>query len=134
MTQPSHAIRRRSPHFFVVPAAVAALLALAPARTTSAASPQAKSAAKSAKANGKKDNKKNGKNGKKTAKSSPPRHHHSEQHVVAMKCNQPNVQSLGALVIDLDTGHELFARRPDNPRPIASISAGCVPPTSVAWI
>jgi D-alanyl-D-alanine endopeptidase (penicillin-binding protein 7) len=32
------------------------------------------------------------------------------------------VQSLGALVVDLDTGHELFARRPDTPRSIASLS------------
>ena len=39
-----------------------------------------------------------------------------------MKGNLPNVQSPGALVIDLDTGHELFSRRPDNPRAIASIS------------
>lgn len=131
MTQSSPAIRRRSPHFFVVPAAIAALLALAPAGITSTAAPQAKNAAKkqdkkqdkkSVKATGKKDSKKHGKSGKKTAKSSPARHHHSEQHVAAMKGNQPNVQSLGALVIDLDTGHELFARRPDNPRPIASIS------------
>jgi D-alanyl-D-alanine endopeptidase (penicillin-binding protein 7) len=52
----------------------------------------------------------------------PPRHHHSEQHVAAMKGNQPNVLSLGALVIDLDTGRELFARKPDTPRSIASLS------------
>jgi D-alanyl-D-alanine carboxypeptidase len=39
-----------------------------------------------------------------------------------MKGNLPNVQSLGALVIDLDTGHQLFARKPDTPRSIASIS------------
>ena len=39
-----------------------------------------------------------------------------------MKGNQPNVQSTGALVIDLDSGQELFARRPDGPRAIASIS------------
>jgi D-alanyl-D-alanine endopeptidase (penicillin-binding protein 7) len=63
------------------------------------------------------------KKGKKVAKPSPPpRHHHSEKRVVAMKGNLPNVQSLGALVIDLDSGHELFARKPDQPRSIASIS------------
>jgi D-alanyl-D-alanine endopeptidase (penicillin-binding protein 7) len=45
-----------------------------------------------------------------------------ERRVPAMKGNQPNVQSLGALVVDLDTGQELFARKPDQPRPIASIS------------
>ncbi len=39
-----------------------------------------------------------------------------------MKGNLPNVQSMGALVIDLDTGQQLFARRPDSPRSIASIS------------
>ena len=137
MTQLHPAIRRRSTSFFAIPAALAALLVLAPATVTRAAAPQAKakSAAKkpdkkSVKTSGKKDTKnskkdsKNGskKNGRKSAKSSPPRHHHSEKHVVSMKGNQPNVQSMGALVIDLDTGHELFARRADNPRAIASIS------------
>jgi D-alanyl-D-alanine endopeptidase (penicillin-binding protein 7) len=34
----------------------------------------------------------------------------------------PNVQAQGALVVDLDAGEELFARRADEPRPIASIS------------
>jgi D-alanyl-D-alanine endopeptidase (penicillin-binding protein 7) len=126
MTQPHPAIRRRSTSFFVVSATLAALLA--PATATRAATTQAKAATKSAakkpdkksaKPTGKKDSKKNG---KKSAKSSPPKHHHSEKHVVAMKGNQPNVLSMGALVIDLDTGHELFARRADNPRAIASIS------------
>ena len=134
MTQIFPAIRRRSTPFFVVPAALAALLALTPA--VAAATPQSKASAKkpdksagkkdSKKNSGKKDSRKNGKqkdkNGKKSAKASPPKHHHSEKHVVAMKGNQPNVQSMGALVIDLDTGHELFARRADNPRAIASIS------------
>jgi D-alanyl-D-alanine endopeptidase (penicillin-binding protein 7) len=45
-----------------------------------------------------------------------------EKRVPWMKGNQPNVLSLGALVVDLDTGQELFARKPDQPRPIASIS------------
>jgi D-alanyl-D-alanine endopeptidase (penicillin-binding protein 7) len=132
MTQFPPAIRRRSTLFFAVPTALAALLVLAPATATSAATSQAKTAAKSsakkpakpgdkksAKPSGKKDTKKNG---KRSAKSRPPKHHHSEKHVVAMKGNQPNVQSMGALVIDLDTGHELFARRADIPRAIASIS------------
>ena len=75
MTQQLFAIRRKSQPCFVVPAALAALLVLAPAVSASAATPQAKSATKkpdkkSAKANskkdsGKKDSKKYGKNGKK---------------------------------------------------------------------
>src|SRR5262249_24858604 len=36
----------------------------------------------------------------------------------------PNIQALGALVID-DAGHEVYARRPDKERPIASISKLC---------
>ena len=45
-----------------------------------------------------------------------------EKHVVAVKGNLPNVQSLGALVVDMDSGREIFARKPDQPRAIASIS------------
>ena len=45
-----------------------------------------------------------------------------EKHVVAVKGSLPNVQSLGALVVDMDSGHEIFARKPDQPRAIASIS------------
>lgn len=45
-----------------------------------------------------------------------------EKHVVAMKGNLPNIQALGALVVDLDTGQELFSRKPDSPRAIASLS------------
>jgi D-alanyl-D-alanine endopeptidase (penicillin-binding protein 7) len=44
-----------------------------------------------------------------------------ERHVVATKSGQPNVQALGALVVD-DMGHQIFARNPDKERPIASIS------------
>jgi D-alanyl-D-alanine endopeptidase (penicillin-binding protein 7) len=51
-----------------------------------------------------------------------PRHRHSERKVAAMKGNLPNVQSLGALVVDLDSGQELFSRKPDMPRAIASLS------------
>ena len=39
-----------------------------------------------------------------------------------MRGNLPNVQAQGALVLDLEEGEELFARRADEPRPIASIS------------
>jgi D-alanyl-D-alanine endopeptidase (penicillin-binding protein 7) len=45
-----------------------------------------------------------------------------ERHVVAVRNNLPNVLSLGALVVDMDNGHEIFARKPDQPRAIASIS------------
>ncbi len=45
-----------------------------------------------------------------------------EKHVVAIKHGQPNVQALGALVIELDTNAEVFLRKPDQVRPIASIS------------
>jgi D-alanyl-D-alanine endopeptidase (penicillin-binding protein 7) len=44
-----------------------------------------------------------------------------ERHVAATKSGQPNVQALGALVLD-DTGHDVFARNADKERPIASIS------------
>ncbi len=42
--------------------------------------------------------------------------------VAAIKGNLPNVQSQGALVVDLQTNQEIFSRRPDGPRAIASIS------------
>jgi D-alanyl-D-alanine endopeptidase (penicillin-binding protein 7) len=45
-----------------------------------------------------------------------------EKRVVAVKNNLPNVQALGALVVDLETGQEVFSRKPDQPRAIASIS------------
>jgi D-alanyl-D-alanine endopeptidase (penicillin-binding protein 7) len=45
-----------------------------------------------------------------------------EKHVVAVKGSLPNVQSLGALVVDMDSGQEIFTRKPDQPRAIASIS------------
>lgn len=45
-----------------------------------------------------------------------------EKRVAALKGNLPNVQALGALVVDLDSGQELYSRRPDQPRAIASIS------------
>jgi len=66
---------------------------------------------KGSKATKKPDKKTAGKkNGRKSGKASqPPRHHHSEKHVASMKG-------------DIDTGHELFSRKPDMPRSIASIS------------
>src|SRR6185503_5643757 len=33
----------------------------------------------------------------------------------------PNVQAKGALIVDLDTGQELYTRDPDTARPIASV-------------
>ena len=45
-----------------------------------------------------------------------------ERPVAWLKNNLPNVQAAGALVIDLDSGAELFAKKPDSERPIASIS------------
>jgi D-alanyl-D-alanine endopeptidase (penicillin-binding protein 7) len=44
-----------------------------------------------------------------------------ERHVAATRGGQPNVQALGALVLD-ETGHEVFTRNADKERPIASIS------------
>ena len=44
-----------------------------------------------------------------------------ERRVVATKGGLPNVQALGALVVD-ETGREIFARNADKERPIASIS------------
>lgn len=44
-----------------------------------------------------------------------------ERHVAATKGGLPNIQALGAIVLDED-GHELYARNPDQERPIASIS------------
>jgi len=49
------------------------------------------------------------------------KHEFLERHVAAIKGGLPNIQALGALVVD-DTGHELYARNPDKERPIASIS------------
>jgi serine-type D-Ala-D-Ala endopeptidase (penicillin-binding protein 7) len=44
-----------------------------------------------------------------------------ERRVPAVRAGLPNVQALGALVVD-DHGHELFSRNADRERPIASIS------------
>jgi D-alanyl-D-alanine endopeptidase (penicillin-binding protein 7) len=51
------------------------------------------------------------------------RKHHvsAERHVVATRGGQPNVQALGALVVE-ESGRPVFARNPDKERPIASIS------------
>jgi D-alanyl-D-alanine endopeptidase (penicillin-binding protein 7) len=96
-------------------AGVAAPAAAATAKTA-AKKPEGKAASK-----GKKIGKPGKQPGKKTVQA-PPRHHHSEKHVAATKGNLPNVQSLGALVVDLDSGQEIFARKPDVPRAIASLS------------
>jgi len=45
-----------------------------------------------------------------------------ERKVSWMRNGLPNVQAAGALVIDLDTGRELYSRGPDQVRPIASVS------------
>jgi serine-type D-Ala-D-Ala endopeptidase (penicillin-binding protein 7) len=45
-----------------------------------------------------------------------------EKRVSAVKNNLPNVQALGSLVIDVDNGQEVFNRKADQPRAIASIS------------
>ena len=132
MTQSAPAARQRRRLLLSTLAGVAAALTLGVVTPVAASSktPPSASAKKPDKTKGKKaDKNADKKSGKKTDKKSgkksaqpAPKHHHSEQHVVAMKGNLPNVQSLGALVIDLDTGQELFARRPDNPRAIASLS------------
>ena len=44
-----------------------------------------------------------------------------ERHVPAVKGGLPNIQARGAVVLDED-GHEIYARNPDQERPIASIS------------
>jgi D-alanyl-D-alanine endopeptidase (penicillin-binding protein 7) len=73
--------------------------------------------------------KQTGKRGKRHCKScrkqrrrTPTRRRHVERRVPALKGKQPNVQSLGALVLDIETGQEIFARKPDVPRAIASLS------------
>jgi D-alanyl-D-alanine endopeptidase (penicillin-binding protein 7) len=45
-----------------------------------------------------------------------------ERRVAPVKNNLPNVQALGSLVVDLDGGQEIFSRKADQPRAIASIS------------
>ena len=129
MTQFFPAPRGRRPLFFLMLAALATAAVVPSAAPASAAAKSGKQADKSKGKKGDKKSDKNGKqNGKKNGKKNgkrvqpAPKHHHAEARVAAMKGNQPNVQSLGALVIDLDTGQELFSRRPDNPRAIASIS------------
>lgn len=97
-----------------------ALAASKPATGSKKSDKGGKAAKKTDKKNASKNSTKGSK--RKGKASQPPRHHHSEKHVPAMKGSQPNVQALGALVIDLDTGKELFTRKPDQPRSIASIS------------
>lgn len=118
---------------------IAAMLgAVATPTLSSAAAPAKKATAKSAKAAprgkagarkvAKKAPKKSAKHAAKKTKGKPARKGNAkrkillEKHVVALKGNQPNILSLGALIVDLDNKQELFSRRPDNPRAIASIS------------
>jgi serine-type D-Ala-D-Ala endopeptidase (penicillin-binding protein 7) len=42
--------------------------------------------------------------------------------IPALRNDLPNIQALGAVIVDLDSGQELFGRNPDRPRAIASIS------------
>jgi D-alanyl-D-alanine endopeptidase (penicillin-binding protein 7) len=51
------------------------------------------------------------------------RHKHVmlERHVAATRGGQPNVQALGAVILD-DGGRAVYAKNPDKERPIASIS------------
>jgi D-alanyl-D-alanine endopeptidase (penicillin-binding protein 7) len=49
------------------------------------------------------------------------RHRRASAHVAALTADgQPNVQSRAVIVVDLDTGDQIFARNPDVVRPIAS--------------
>jgi len=123
MTQFLQANRSRTLLRLLGTCALLAALASAQAEAASRKPADKTAAKKPAKKGAKGATKSAPKRGKKAGKPSPPpRHHHSEKHVAAMKGNLPNVQSLGALVVDLDTGQELFARKPDQPRSIASIS------------
>lgn len=118
--------RRARPTWFQLLGACAFLAAMTPAGPAAAkpaSRTHTKKSCRSCKAPAKKHAKGPAKKtGKHPGRASRPRHHHSEVHVAAMKGSQPNVQALGALVVDLDSGQELFARKPDMPRSIASIS------------
>jgi D-alanyl-D-alanine endopeptidase (penicillin-binding protein 7) len=60
---------------------------------------------------------------RKSAKRRPVKKHvFLEKRVAAVKNNLPNVTALGALVVDVDSGQEVFNRKADQPRAIASIS------------
>lgn len=129
LTQFTPAVRR-STLLFMLGAFVITVGVALPAPAWAAKRPATKAAkGKTAKSNGKSKNSKkvvkaaSKRRGKKAHRPQPaPRHRHHEVRVAAMKGGKPNVQSIGALVVDLETGHELFARRADNPRSIASIS------------
>lgn len=66
--------------------------------------------------------------GKKAARQSHTKRRHGKRQIAReravpwMKNNLPNVLAYSALVVDLDTGEELYSRRADGERPIASIS------------
>ena len=103
----------------------------APAAAVGAQAAAAKPSSGKSKSKGKQVSKKNAKgkpNGKATKKTrgkkpvTKKKKVFLEKHVAAVKGSLPNVQSLGALVVDMDSGQEIFARKPDQPRAIASIS------------
>jgi D-alanyl-D-alanine endopeptidase (penicillin-binding protein 7) len=96
--------------------AVAALFAASPVLTPTAhaAAAAAKKKGKTTAARGHAHSKTHGRAGAKKVV-------FLERHVAATKGGLPNVQALGALVLD-ESGHELYSRTPDKERPIASIS------------
>jgi serine-type D-Ala-D-Ala endopeptidase (penicillin-binding protein 7) len=114
---------RSQPNILLLVAACSMALMAPVANLTAQAAAAKPTSRKASKSKGKAAAKKQakGKAGKK-AKKSGKKKVFLERHVVSVKGNQPNVLSLGALVVDLDTGHEIFARKPDQPRAIASIS------------
>jgi D-alanyl-D-alanine endopeptidase (penicillin-binding protein 7) len=59
---------------------------------------------------------------RKRPRRAPSRRRSSERRVPATKGGKPNIQARGALVVDLETGQEIYARKPDTPRAVASIS------------
>lgn len=89
-----------------------AVMIAMPIALPSVASARGKSASASAKSKSKSRSKSNRRASKRAV----------ERPVPWMRGNQPNVQALGAVVVDLDSGAEVYARRPDQPRAIASIS------------
>lgn len=62
--------------------------------------------------------------GKSSAHARKAAHHEERERPVATftKSGAPNIQAEAAVVVDLKTGEELYAKRPDDVRPIASIS------------
>jgi D-alanyl-D-alanine endopeptidase (penicillin-binding protein 7) len=105
------AVRKPFPRWAAV-AAAGVWLAAAPALTAPAHAAASKKKSSAAKSHARLKT-----HGRAAAK----KHEFLERHVAAIKGGLPNIQALGALVVD-DTGHELYTRNPDKERPIASIS------------